>query len=412
MLARGKRRQDEEESLVPHGAIWQATENSMSPQPEIANSAAQQEAVKATPMPAPSSSARSDANRKTRKPKLGAISPPLPWPSPKIQEIARPVRPRFSALPPEVKSPPSISASVPNVYPIAAPTACDTTGESVSRLSFWARFRAQREAASLVFSRCRQHAVEGLLSTKAAVGKLQARVEDAYQLSIRRLHDVARIARDRRGAAQADQAPPVEMQESRAARGRAFASIRGAAEHATSYTRLKCERALLATRNFINNAAEATREFRIKIKFRRPQSAALQGLMARAKHAKSYLLRRESRLSTSVVMGALCALLALLVFSGVRGYAPHASPAKVSANRPATPTKQAVAIAVTKPSPAARSTSSKPNRSVVKRASLSTPARKVASPKVTRKKNHHNEDEDYVAKDTYVYYGLNGKSRR
>lgn len=184
MLAWRKRRQEEEEELlVPHGLIWQATDNPMPPQPETAKSAAPQEAAKAITSPAPPSSARSSPESTTTK-KLGAISPPLPWPSPQIQEIARPVHRRFPAVPPEPERPLSISSPVQNAEPIAVPTESDTTlAESVSLPSFLSRFRTQRDAVMQVFERCRQRASEALLSTKAAVGKLQARVENAYQLS-------------------------------------------------------------------------------------------------------------------------------------------------------------------------------------------------------------------------------------
>lgn len=423
MLAWRKRRQEEEEEelLVPHGLIWQATDNPMPPQPETAKSAAPQEAAKATTSPAPPSSARSPEHT-TTKAKLGAISPPLPWPSPQIQEIARPVHRRFPAVPPEPKGPPSISSPVQNAEPIAVPTESDTLEESVSRLSFLSRFRTQRDAVAQVFERCRQRACEALLSTKAAAGKLQARVENAYQLSKlrRQIQDVEKIAEERAGAAQVDQLPPVETQESAAARAfTLFASIRVRAERAIGYTRLNCGRALVTARDRMMSAADAARAFRIKIKlrlpnrkFRLPSSTTLENWLARGKDVKLRLARRDSRLWTSMGMAALSALLALLVISGVRGYAPDASPSKASRNASAPPIPQPAAIAATKPSPATRSANSKPVAPVVKRASLPTPARKVASPRATRKKMHHREEDDYVAKDTYVYYGPNGKTAR
>ena len=424
MLARRKRREDEEELLVPHGMIWQATENGMSPQPETTNQATPQEPAKAPAVPAPSSSACPDADPTTTKPKRGAISPPLPWPSPKIQEIARPVRPRFTAVPPEVKSPPPISAPesapVPNLPPVAVQT--DSTEEMASRVSLRARLHMRRDALSQLFARSRQGASRALLSTRAGAGKLQARVRNAYPLSKLggQVHDVEKITAEPRDAAHLDPAPLVDTQESRAGRVGTFspfASIRGAVEHALSYTRLKCGRALLTTRDSLNhaahaanNAAHAALAFRIKIKFQRPKSTMLESWLARSKQAKSDLERRDSRLWTSMAMATLSAVLALLVVSGVRGYSPHDEPVKVSP--PATPVVQAAATALRKPSPTTRSRSSRPGRTAVEKAALSTPEPKVATPKVTRKKIHHNEDEDYVAKDTYVYYGLNGKSSR
>ena len=419
MLARRKRRQEEEEELlVPHGLIWQATENPMSPQPETANSAAPQEAAKATTPPAPPSSARSGPGTTTTKAKMGAISPPLPWPSPQIQPVHR----RFPAIPPEAETPPLISAPVQNAEPIPVPTERDTVEESVSRSSLLSRLRTQREAVAKVFEGYGQRASEALLSTQAAVGKLKARVENAYQLSKlrRQVRDVERIAEERAGSSQVDQLPLIETEESGTARAFSrFASIRVRAEQAIAYTRLNCGRALVTTRDRMKSTAQAARSFRVKIKFRLPNiesrlpnSTTVESWLARGKDVKLRLMRRDSRLWISMGMAALSALLALLVISGVRGYAPDASPSKVSRNVSATAVPQPAAIAATKPSPAATSRNSKAVAPVVKRASLSTPARKIASPQVTRKKMHHREEDDYVAKDTYVYYGPNGKTTR
>jgi hypothetical protein len=268
------------------------------------------------------------------------------------------------------------------------------------------------DGLSQVFARCRQRASQALLSTKTGAGKLPARIRNAYPLSKlgRKVHDVERIAAE---AAQVDPTPSVETQESRTRVGTfsPFASIRGAVEHAISYTRLKCGRALLTTRDSLNNAAQAALAFRIKIKIQRPKSTALESWLARSTEARSHLEPRDSRLWTSMAMATLSAVLALLVVSGVRGYAPHDAPVKVSPKGPATPVAQTAAGAVRKPSPT-RSARSKPVRTPVQKAVLSTPAPKVASPKVTRKKIHHSEDDDYVAKDTYVYYGLHGKTTR
>jgi hypothetical protein len=148
------------------------------------------------------------------------------------------------------------------------------------------------------------------------------------------------------------------------------------------------------------------------MKFQLPNRTTLESWLARAKDVKLHLVRRDPRLWTSMGMAALSAVLALLVISGVRGYSPDTSPSKVSRNVSAPPVQQPAAIAATKPSPATASRSSKPVAPVVKQASLSTPVRKAASPRVTRKKIHHHEEDDYVAKDTYVYYGLNGKTTR
>jgi len=417
MLARRKRQpEEEEESLVPHGLIWQATENDMPPQPETAKSAAQPEASKTTPGLDPSSSAGSRPNATTPKAKLGAISPPLPWPSPKIQEIARPGRPKSSAASPAKKSSP-ISLPVRNLDPEAVRTEGDTPEESDSRTSFLVRLRAERDRITQVFGRTRQHASRGLLSTKAAFGKLEARVANTYQLSKlrRQIREVEKMAGQRAGVPEVDPTPSAGAEQFRRARERAFslfASIPGATERALSHTRLACGRALAITRDSLHKAAESARAFRITIKLRRSQSPTLEGWLARAKDVRLRLMQPDSRLWTSMAMATMSAVLALLVVSGVRGYSPDTPPATVSRNGSPPPVLQPAASAVTNPSPATRPLSSKPAPTVVKPASLSAPARKAAAPKVTHKRIHHQADDDYVAKDTYVYYGLHGKSGR
>lgn len=388
----------------------------MAPQPETANSAAGQEPA-TTAIPAPPSLAPSGTDGAPSKAKLGAISPPLPWPSPKIQEIARPVRPRFSELPPEVISPRSTSAPVRNVPPMAVPPADESSGESASRPSFLSRLRTQRDAASELFRSGRQRAARTLLRTRAVAGRLEARVGNLYQLSKlrRQIQDVQRMAAERAGSTPVDPTPPLETQPSLAVRERLFsllATIRGAAERAIGYTRLTCGRAVVATRDRMNNSAEAARAFRIKVKFQRPDSTTLESWLARGKKARLNLARRDSRLWISMGMAALSAVLALLVISGVRRYAPDTSAPKVSRNAPPNPVAQPAAIAVPKPSPATRPASSKPVRPAAKRASLSARGRKGDSPKAPRKKMRHHEEDGYVAKDTYVYYGANGKANR
>jgi hypothetical protein len=176
MLARRKRRQeeDEKELLVPHGLIWQAIEKPMSPQPETANSAASKDAAKATASAAPSSPARSGPESGTTKPKLGAISPPLRWPSLQIQEIARPMQRRFPGIPPELNSPPLISPPAQDAPPeaVATPPAAVATvrdvTESASAAKFLARLRTERDRVTQVFQGYRQRASEAWESTKEA----------------------------------------------------------------------------------------------------------------------------------------------------------------------------------------------------------------------------------------------------
>jgi len=162
----------------------------------------------------------------------------------------------------------------------------------------------------------------------------------------------------------------------------------------------------------MNNSAEAARAFRIKIKLQRLDTTTFESWLARGKKAKLHLARRDSRLWISMGMATLSAVLALLVISGLRRYAPDTSPPKVSRNGSANPVAQPAAIAVQKPSPAAPPRSSQLVTPVAKRASLPARGRKADSRKAPRKKIHHREEDGYVARDTYVYYGVNGKANR
>src|SRR5205809_7976076 len=91
MFARLKRKHDDdEEPLVPHGLIWQATDEPTQVEEEsrVAKTPAPEDNRVSFPvveMPAEATTQpKADSPRN-----LGAISPPLQWPSPKIQEIAR-----------------------------------------------------------------------------------------------------------------------------------------------------------------------------------------------------------------------------------------------------------------------------------------------------------------------------------
>jgi hypothetical protein len=119
-------------------------------------------------------------------------------------------------------------------------------------------------------------------------------------------------------------------------------------------------------------------------------------------------LQRNSRLATSLTMAALSALLTLgliLIVGRYEGSATVEAPAITST------TQQGASVipvnpVVAKPSPAA-TTHSHPltNREPLVNTTLSEPTNAGSSTTKPVHRPHHNEDEDYVAPNTYVYYG-------
>jgi hypothetical protein len=153
-------------------------------------------------------------------------------------------------------------------------------------------------------------------------------------------------------------------------------------------------------------------------------SAAVQNLWEQAKSAQrkfavSNLKSRDgtaSRLWTSTGMAALSAVLAVGVISGVRHYAYTPDAPEHGNKSPVIPAMQNI---------------SQPGRSSIvdsdRAAALQHPARSSAAKHAPaeqaaakhapvesgiRKIRRRNRDDDYVAKDTYVYYGPKGKPAR
>ena len=138
------------------------------------------------------------------------------------------------------------------------------------------------------------------------------------------------------------------------------------------------------------------------------------------------VLQRDSRVWASMSMAALSALLALGLISAVRHYGSdrvEAQPTTASAvptagEATAAPSHSPV---LSKPSRAAKSADRKPSPVEQARASKqtavanqpATAAQKKESSSAKKSKVRRNRDEDdYVAKDTYFYYGNSGKPSR
>jgi hypothetical protein len=161
--------------------------------------------------------------------------------------------------------------------------------------------------------------------------------------------------------------------------------------------------------------AQRLRTHRIRIRIVR--SARAQALIQRSKlawAARREAVRRDPRLWTSLAMAALSALLTLGLISAVRPYAPGLNSSNKTSRSEPSPIQPASLIA---PQTALASTrqTAKPSRNN-SAAQTPTPTKPSAvatqgKPKPAPSRVHHNDDEDYVAPNTYHYYGSSGKSR-
>ena len=170
------------------------------------------------------------------------------------------------------------------------------------------------------------------------------------------------------------------------------------------------------------------RTLRVRIRIPGSTWQFVNPLAARAKAAKAQqVLPRNSRLWASVAMGGLSALLALGVISALRHYGPgrgflRSAQETVDAAAPS-PTSQPPSPPVIpkeaiteKPSPFAGGSQKGDKDKIV----ALRPAAPEAQPKTNastsqskKPRVRRNPDEDdYVATDTYVYYGLAGKPKR
>jgi hypothetical protein len=149
--------------------------------------------------------------------------------------------------------------------------------------------------------------------------------------------------------------------------------------------------------------------FRVRIHL---AGAPLKARIAWARASSEWDLRRESlsrnsRLWTSLALSALSALAVMGIFSTARHYAkaslPSTRAATISSTKNADTAAVVVPLTVKAPSRVSDIHTSHPQSVSAKP--------KPAKPKIqagtvpSRHKIRRNEDEDYVAKDTYVYYG-------
>jgi hypothetical protein len=408
-----KAKPDREESLVPHGLIWQATaqEEPQSALPKARSSALNQ--------PKPTIEASFDGSRSSRR--LGAISPPIAWPSPRIQEIPR--RPHSHAetermaamamgqvipLPyaeqPHLSRPagPKIEPSRPEVLEARQPVTLSSLAPK-THSPFRERFRAFGE---------RFQAVERswALARQEVQGNVHALIANVGQ----RFHRIGGVL-----SAQLQRA--LLWPRSLKSPIRAMLTTSGTAKQRLLS---RGEATWNGVENWFGRSADAVtgvwqRKIRVGLHSAWSMPIAPSKLRASVSgwKSKTVRLRFDSRLWTSMAMAAASAGLALGMINLVRRYSPQAAPVHTrSFPAPTSPSKHGKSTnSVSHPNvntgrvlvkPSAARSATPPPRIQTPAKSPTPAARKVQARKP---RSHNSEDADYVARDTYVYYGASGK---
>lgn len=146
-----------------------------------------------------------------------------------------------------------------------------------------------------------------------------------------------------------------------------------------------------------------TRRVRIRLATRDPLQKIVSGPMAVCRAAAN-AIRQNARLVNSLAMATLSALLAWGLIAAVRHYDPAAKAAGHDAARSfvkANPALAAPATAVVAKDPASKPDGLRTASSASKKPRVV----QAADRKTIRKQEHRSGNDDYVAPDTYVYYG-------
>jgi hypothetical protein len=440
MFARLKRKHDvDEEPLVPHGLVWQATDEPTPVEEEsrVAKTPAQEDNRVSPKVVEMSGNAKPQPQADPPR-KLGSISPPLQWPSPNIQEIAR--HPDIHAARP-TPAPPDEQQNKKAPKPVDTPFAKATAAEFAvappptprlilitrKRTASWVRARSGRIRSAVLFCGSRVRAVSAEALRALATFRTGLR-EQFQRVNVKRRFVNARsvagaqIANWHRksqslGAAAAQNL--TEWQKAAALRSRSGIQKSVVTVKAIDFS--AAARSLQRARN-------------LKVTVRIPSQdltrvvATISAVKAPWNRARR-TVNRDSRLWMSMAMAGLSALLALGFVTVLPRYQPDSSPnvvaaehspdivpsighagltsgPRVASNAVASPTVQRPSAAVRKKNAAAKSNNvavSKP---------VKPAATKPVSTKRPSRKTHNSEDDDYVAKDTYVQYGSNGKRLR
>jgi hypothetical protein len=427
-----KRKPQEEESLVPHGLIWQATEEPMPPRAESSKPNAPPSATTITlspqippavkmPMGRVEAGATPPVNIGGLAPKLDEIPRPLPWASLNVKDAIKkpPVlddasfwrTPARSANVTGISSVPNKSAPIedkPEIKLSSPAKAINDRGTS-------------RKTLPRVFVDCKRELSGALSEARHGVAELSANAKHAYaawkvrrNITQARQGAEARIAHLRIDASRQKRAAVRKQNLSL----RMTAVISGA-QGVVSGMQEKAATVFEGSGQLVRRMSAR----RVRVRIAAGGELAIFFQRMKRTHGELRLaLQRNSRLATSMTMAALSAVLALGLILLVSRSQPSASAgtrAVISPQQQRSSVPQPVHSEPSKsfasnsaqsaPLPAGNISSAKASAvvSTALRAPIKPSRSKAAAPRP-----HHNEDEDYVARDTYVYYGTKGKQSR
>ena len=407
-----KAKPEEEDSLVPHGLIWQATAQEEGHSGPTALSSPALNSRK------PAMDARFDRPPSGRK--LGAISPPIAWPSPRIQEI--PKRPhsraeteRIAAMAMgQVISVPYTDQ--PRLSPVVVPKIEPPRPQVLE-----ARQRVALPSPAPKTHRPLRERFPGFGARLHAVQNSWASARQELGGNVQAL-----IANLRHGIQRTGGVLSTQLH-----RALSWPSSLKSRMGAILTTSARATQKLLSRREEVWRRVEigwqrsAARSGAWKRKIRAglhsgwsrpiaPVKASISGWKS-----KSFRLKFDSRLWTSMAMAGASAGLALGMISLVGHYSPQAAPVRTPSFRSASPVKHVKATSpVSHPNvrtgpalekPSAARTPTPPSGSETASKSPKLAPRKVQARK---HRSRNSEDADYVARDTYVYYGSSGKNGR
>jgi hypothetical protein len=423
-----RRKLPEDEPLVPHGLISQAMEDEGSTElpPDMLDSP--KDVVQAPAEPVEMRlrvSAPAQGSQAEPLPEQGKISPPLKWPRVDETEIAR----RAQGIDTAVSFPyrkPIVSAAVPDTDEfepepeVAEPAKLELLEtlpdpNAVPAISIPA---ARSEKFNNLLSKARDLHLPNIepLRQRIHSGFSQARTSASrgFQSATNRLQEVRSKSGVALGAAKIRlvDGSHAAIAQSRSGLQHVRENIRGAdlSGAGRAWNRVR------AWHVTVRIPASNKRLFSSAV-----ESAKSSGLLVQR------MVQRDSRLWASMGMAALSALLALGFISAVRHYGPdrvEAQPTSTQAGPTVAPTHTAQSssgvparrsIAAKsidpKPSPIAKPQPTK-QVAVASTAALALQKKDVALGTQKHRVRRNAEEDDYVAKDTYVFYGNSGKPSR
>ena len=438
MFARRKKPRDEDEPLVPHGLVWHATNA-----PEVAPEPMSPQNTARKPIEMPARLDRCEEELpQPEVPPLSALNPPLTWPKLDGSDVATDSAEIVTAVSfPHRKPPATVPAApiddseppAPALFVVpkkeeeeATPVAVPESVNPLERL---------RSGISPAFANLRagvQHAGQLVSKGAASLGHAARRTYSSLALpdKIASAKEFSRL--------QTQKLRAIPVQEKLHQRTNA---LRNAATEITARSRSQASSLRSQAAARMNNAAGLWRR-NYKIRVRLAGTGRLRLIASRVRARSAGLVplwQRNVRLGTSMLMAALSAVLVLLMITGLRHFTVRASNAaptstQISVAKPAltqpaltqtAPTQPAIAQPAAAPATSAVSASAGsavvPASRVVQAESKSDaiassehsqtakPSVVAAARKPTPRRHRSSEDDDYVAPDTYRYYGASGK---